>query len=157
MAWHPRLVVRFGKGRSISSPTSSSGYVLLGFMGASLTCALSMGATHEPLLLLALAVPGFFLRDAWAWFASTEEERAAFRAEVERLKSQGWGPPPNQVLIGERWGWKAVAGLLAVLALSIALVAFVSEAFLVPMMFAAAFLAAVLFDRLRARTHKSAA
>ncbi|WNG27859.1 hypothetical protein F0U62_30500 [Cystobacter fuscus] len=59
--------------------------------------------------------------------------------------------------IGERWGWRAVAGLLVCLALSIALVAFVHAAFLVVALFMAAFLAAALFDRLRTRTHKRAA
>ena len=108
-------------------------------------------------MLLALAVPGVFLRDAWAWFAATEEERASFRAEVERLKARGWSPPPDQVVSGEHWGWRAVAGLLACLALSIALVAFVHPAFLVVTLFLAAVLAAALFNRLRARTHKSTA
>ncbi|EPX55196.1 hypothetical protein D187_009403 [Cystobacter fuscus DSM 2262] len=108
-------------------------------------------------MLLALALPGVFLWDAWAWFAATEEERASFRAEVERLKARGWRPPPDQVVIRARWGWRAVVGLLACLALSIALVAFVHPAFLVVTLFMAAFLAAALFDCLRERTHKSTA
>ncbi|OJH40386.1 hypothetical protein BON30_15285 [Cystobacter ferrugineus] len=84
MAWHPRLVVRFDRGRCITSPTNSVGYGVQGILAAFVACGLVVvAASGESLVLLVLAVPGVFLRDAWAWFAATEEERASFRTEAE--------------------------------------------------------------------------
>lgn len=140
------------------SPTDSAGYGVQGGLAAFVACGLvAVAATREPLALLALFIPGVFLRDAWAWFASTEAERAAFLDEVERLKARGWGPPPNEVQLGGRWTWAAVAALVACLGLSIVLASRVHPAFLVLALFSVALLAAVLLDRLRARMRKSAA
>ncbi|QSQ21748.1 hypothetical protein JY651_42450 [Pyxidicoccus parkwayensis] len=127
-------------------------------MAAILACGAILAAVNEESLVhMALfgLWSGVFLRDTWAWFAATEEERAAFRSEVERLMSHGWSPPPDQVVIGRSWGWTLVVVLLECLVLSIALVAFVHPPFLVGTMYVAAFLVVALLDRVRVRTRKN--
>lgn len=106
--WRPRLAIRYGKGGSTpSSPTSSAGYVLLGSIGAALAAACVAAALSGKLVfLVALLIPGIALRDAWAWFAATKQEREAFRAEVARH-----GGGPDQLVVGREWGVLPRAGL----------------------------------------------
>jgi hypothetical protein len=58
--WRPLLVVRFGRGGAISSPTSTAGYVFIGSVAATLTGGIVAAAvSRTPLALFGLA----WLRD----------------------------------------------------------------------------------------------
>lgn len=151
MIRRPRLVLRYGKGGSPSSPTSSAGYALQGAIGGAIGLGLLAAAFGgQPFFLLGLAVVLILLRDAWAWFAATEEERAAFRAEVEQRGLLLGRPGPDQVSLGASWGTGTLASLSASLAACLALAFWVTPLFLVASMFVASFLAAGLLDRVRA-------
>lgn len=158
MRWRPSLVVRFGRGGSLLSPTSNTGYAFYGAMAAVMTCAVIAAAlSGEPLFLVGLAITGLFLRDTWAWFAATDAEKAAFRARIAELQLLGHAPPADQTVIGQNWGLLALGGLLAWLGFSILMVVRGQPAFLVSVMFAASFtvLAAVDLARKRLRSRGS--
>ena len=152
MAWHPRLVARTGKGGGVSAPTSSLGYGFIGVLAALMLVGLIAAAFHgKPLMLLGAVIPAIMLKDAWAWFAATPEEREAFRAELAQAT---WGgrPPPDQFVI-------AVGSPLT---LAVALVWLGGSVYLLvknprqpqyflSAMFAASFGVAVLVDLIRKR------
>jgi len=153
MSWKPRLVVRFSRGGGISSPTSSAGYALFGGMATAMSCGFVFAAiSGQPFLLFGLVATGIFVRDAWAWFAATEEERREFRAEVARLQSLGHGRPPDQQFIGGNWGAGAFVLLLAGFATSLFLVAVWHPFFILSAMITLSLLAAMAIDLVRGRT-----
>ncbi|NTX08743.1 hypothetical protein [Myxococcus sp. CA040A] len=150
MAWHPRLVVRRGRGDVISSPSSHLGHGFQGFIGVVFFSALVAVAVHgAPLVLLASFIPGLFLRDAWAWFGATSQEREAYRAELAAVARAGGGLPPDQRVIVEGstrasvWALGGFAGSLLLLKLTH------HPLFLLGAMAAAAFGGAVLLDVIR--------
>lgn len=104
MIWHPRLVVRTGANKSLSSFTSNRGHLFLAFCGAFLTALISWYALKEPRLWVSLTIPGAVFWDVWAWFAASEAEKAAFREEVARLTSQGYVTAEEQLTWGRSWG-----------------------------------------------------
>jgi hypothetical protein len=144
--WRPRLVVRSSRGGTISSPTSSQGYALTGWVASSIAVGCVAAAlSGEPLLLLGLLVAGLFLRDVWAWYAATPDERAEFRLRVAQL-----GGGPDQLRIGEGWGLWTVGVLVVAVGTCVALVR-VHPVFIVAGMIAGALLVAALLDLARAR------
>jgi hypothetical protein len=154
MAWHPRLVVRTGKGGRVSSPTSSLGYGFIGGIAAVAAVALIAAATHgKPLMIVGLVIPAVFLRDAWAWFAATPEEREAFRAVIAQAAAWGGGQPPDQLVIAVGNPLTLVVGLVW-LAASLYLLGKtypVELLYLFSAMIAACFTLAVLIDVIRQR------
>ena len=153
MAWHPRLVVRFTKGDGIFSPTSGAGYALFAAAALSVGCGFIAAALQgELLFLLALVLPGLFLRDAWARFAATPAEREAFLAEIAELRALGHAPPPNEVLLGQGWGPGVLAAVLAALAVSLVLLFVLGEPVLIPVVLAlAGFAGLEVLDLVRRR------
>jgi amino acid permease len=157
MRWRPRLVLRFGR-HGVASPTSAVGHLFAVLVAAviALGAAVSLlaSASTGRLLLAVLAAWLLLLarsiRDAWAWSAATEVERASFRAEVEGLRP--WTPPPGYapVFDANRWGRAAWALAFAALAGGISLARW-HEELLVPAMFAAAFVVAGGLDLRRGR------
>lgn len=144
MAWRPRLVVRRGRGGSVSSPTTTAGYALLGVVASALAIECVIGAVRDsPWALLGLLISSIFLHDTWAWFAATDAERAAFKVEVARL-----GGGPDQTTYGTTWGLGVLSALLLWLAASV-LLAYRDPSWLVSAMFALAVLVAVTLDRIR--------
>jgi hypothetical protein len=147
MRARPRLVMRFRR-QDVVSPTSTLGYVLAvlhsGVIAAGASAALIAfrpPGRWTPLLLVAawlllLARSG---RDAWAWLAAPEPERAAFGAEVEALRR--WTPPPGYAPIfdADTWARAAWALLLSAAGAAVALARW-NDAVVVPAAFAAAFL-----------------
>ena len=161
MRWHPRLVLRLGR-RGVASPTSGLGHVL----GVLVAAVIALGATASAvassapgrwmtavlaawLLLLARA-----LKDAWAWLAATEAERASFRAQVAELRT--WTPPPGYapILDADRWGRATAALVLAAVAGWLAAARWHADG-LVPATFAAAFLVAGGLDLRRGRPFRA--
>ncbi len=150
--WRPSLVVRFGRGGSVFSPTSNTAHAFYGAVAAAMTCGVIAAAlSGAPFMLLGLVVTGVFLRDAWAWFAATEAEKAAFRARIAELQGLGHAPPADQTVIGQRWGLLVFGGLLAWLGVSILMVDLGHPEFLVSAMFAASFTVLAALDLLRKR------
>ncbi len=148
MAWHPRLVLRLRR-NGVASPTSGLGH-LVGVLVAAviaLGAAASVVVAASPRRIMAAVLAAWLLllaralKDAWAWAAATDAERAAFRAEVEALRP--WTPPTGYAPIfdADRWGRAAWALLLAAVAGWLSAARWHSE-LLVPAMFAAAFLLA---------------
>jgi hypothetical protein len=93
-----------------------------------------------PLLLMGLLITGVFLRDAWAWFVASPEERDTFRQEVGRL-----GGGPDQLRIGDAWGLLAIAGLAIAGVLCAALIPR-HHGLIVPAMMIGSVLVAALLD-----------
>jgi len=156
MRWHPRLVMRFGR-NGVASPTSAVGHLFAvlfaGVIAAGATAAL-LGLRPPGRWIPVLLVPAWLvllarsLRDAWAWLAAPEAERAAFRAEVESLRR--WTSPHGYAPIFDahtlrRATW---ALLLAALGATVAL-ARRHDSLLVPATFAGAFLLGGGLDLLR--------
>jgi len=146
MRWRPRLVLRFGR-HGVASPTSGVGHLFSVLVAA----VIALGATTA---LLASAARGWWMpvvlaawllllartvRDAWAWFAATDAERAAYRAEVALHRP--WTPPPGYAPIFDaNRCWRATGALaVAAVAGAVGHVRWHSE-LLVPAMFAAALL-----------------
>jgi hypothetical protein len=116
--WRPRLRIRPGKACGISSFASTSGYLLQGAIALVAAVAL-VRAAHDksPLVLIALPIPAVFVRDAWAWFAASNEERESFRRAMRGVADQGVGPTPDRVIRVQmgtfRWSvWLALVGTL---------------------------------------------
>ena len=157
MPWRPRLLMRLRRG-GVASPTSALGHLL----GVLVAAVIALGATAaaaaavSPRRLMAAVLAAWLLllaraiRDAWAWAAASDAERASFRAEVEALRP--WTPPRGYAPIfdADRWGRAAWALLLAAVAGWLAAARWHSEQ-LVPAMFAAAFLVAGGLDLRRGR------
>lgn len=152
MAWHPRLMVRRGRGGVITSPSSHLGHALQACLAAVLFAGIAVAAfDREPLLLLACLLPGLFLRDAWAWFGATPLEREAYRAELERVARSGDGLPPDQrvIAVGSP---RASALALVVFSGALLLLALTHQPlFLFAALVAASFGGAVLLDLVRQR------
>jgi hypothetical protein len=143
--WRPRLVVRYGKGgHTPSSPTTTAGYVLIGGIAGVLSLASVFAAFNgKPLMLLGLLITAFFLRDVWAWFAASKEERDTFRRQVI-----GAGGGPDQRVVGGRWRWWHLLALGVATMAALAMMRLTLAAFPVAMMVLAVFVAASV-DRVR--------
>ncbi|HET8538976.1 MAG TPA: hypothetical protein VFL83_03790 [Anaeromyxobacter sp.] len=157
MRWGPRLVIRFCE-HGVASPTSAVGHlfaiVFVGVMVVGATASLLASRSDVrwvPLVLVLawLLLFGQVVRDAWAWLAAPEAERAVLRAEVESLRP--WTPPRGYVPIFDAHRWRRAVGALLAAALG-ASFAFArwNEGLLVPAMFAIAFFAAGGRDLARA-------
>jgi hypothetical protein len=148
MVWRPQLVARRGKG-GISSPTSSGGYVLWGTIGGVFACgSIAAAFAGKPLLLIVLPISALLLRDAWAWFAASSEERRAFRRTID----QGGGPDQVQM----------AADPAALVAIALWLVGSIGAVVLWPrspalisLLFAAAFTVVAILDLVRAAIRRS--
>jgi hypothetical protein len=123
MRWRPRLVLRFGR-HGVASPTSGVGHLFSVLFEA----VIALGATAA---LLASAASGWWMpivlaawllllartvRDAWAWFAATDAERAAYRAEV--AVHRPWTPPPGYAPIFDAHRCRRATGALVVAAVA---------------------------------------
>lgn len=138
--WHPRLVVRRGKGGGVSSPTSTAGYVLIGGIATALSAGFIAAAfSGKPLMLVGLLITGVFLRDTWAWFAATPAEREEFRRQVVER-----GGGPDQTRIGQNWSPWVLVALAVVSATCFALVRRHVMFFPVGMMVGAVVIAGIL-------------
>ncbi len=138
--WRPKLVIRRGKRGRVSSPTTTTGYVLFaGFGGLLSVAALLAALSGTPQLLLGLLLTPFFLRDAWAWFAASTEERDAFRKDVIAL-----GGGPDRFPVRVRWrGWHLL-GLALAAALGLAVLPITASLFPAVMVILAVLLVAAL-------------
>jgi hypothetical protein len=156
--WRPKLVVRYGKGGRISSPTSTGGYVASVLLAFAFVAAFGLaglsrkgpfgGADALWFGFLAFIV-GRTLLDAWAWFASTHAEREEFRQYVANVRfGQDLRRPPGGGRTRSNWSNPFVLGLAAVVVACFALIQ-VNAAFIFAAMFALAFLVVVLLDRAR--------
>lgn len=148
MRWRPGLVLRFGS-HGVASPTSAVGHLFAVLVAAviALGSAVSLLASASPGRWLPIVLAAWLLllartvRDAWAWLAASDAERAAFRLEVETLRP--WTPPPGYAPIfdANRWGRATWALVFAVLAGVVGAVRW-HEELLVPAMFAISFVVA---------------
>jgi hypothetical protein len=145
MMWRPRLVVRFTKGGGVLSPTSTAGYVLLGVAALALTLVCARAAVRGVWVTLAgLVITGALLREVWAWFAATPQEREGFRQEVALR-----GRAPLQARLGEDWAPWVPLALAAALGASIALT-LVHPIFILAAQVTAVLLILATLDRVRA-------
>jgi len=98
-------------------------------------------------------IPAVILKDVWAWFAATPEEREAFRAEIAHAAAWGGGLPPDQLVIAVGSPLKLLVGLVW-LGASLYLLRRtypVAPLFLFSAMISACFTLAVLIDVIRQR------
>jgi hypothetical protein len=110
MAWHPRLVVRFSKSGRVSLPQSGSDYVIQLCLAALFAGGFVVVAHGRPSsIAIAVGVLLWSLREVWAWFAASEEERAAFREEIRRLDLSGEKPSAYRARMGVKGNWEDVA------------------------------------------------
>jgi hypothetical protein len=157
MRWGPRLVLRFGS-HGVASPTSGVGHLLDLLVAAVIAAgaAASLFGAPSPGRLLRIVLAAWLLllartlRDAWAWRAATDAERASFRAEVEALRP--WTPPPGYAPIFDANRCRRATGalLVAAVAVSIAQVRW-HEELVVPALFAAALVVTAGLDLGRGR------
>ncbi len=154
--WRPKLVVRYGKGGRIASPTSTGGYIASTVLVLAIALAFGLAPRRRPFGgadLLGVGILAFVvgrtLLDAWAWFASTHDEREAFRHDVANVRvDQDLRRPPGGEGTRSNWSNRFVLGLAVVVVACFALIR-VNAAFIVAAMFALAFFVVVLMDRAR--------
>ena len=156
--WRPRLVARPDRNGRLRAPNSTAEVVWKVIIGCAAAVAFLVilrrgaGGTGAVLAFVAVValVVGPALRDAWAWFGATDDEREAFQKYVAGVRLERDLRPgrPSTHRIGPRWSNRFVAGLAAVTAAGFALTRYRPELF-VAAMCSLAFLVFVVLERIR--------
>lgn len=161
MRFRPRLVLRLG-GDGVASPTSAVGHLVAVLVAGVITVGAAASAfasaspgVASPLVLFAwLLLLARTARDAFAWLAATEAERASFRAEVQSLRP--WTPPPGYAPIFDANRWARATSALALAAAGGGVAAARwHEGLVVPALFGAAFVAAGGLEWRRGRASRA--
>jgi hypothetical protein len=163
--WRPRLVARPDRNGRLRVPSSTAEVVWKVAIACAAAVAflviLRRGAVSASALLLFAAVValvvGPALRDAWAWFGATDDEREAFRKYIAGVALERDQRPasPSTRRVGSRWSNGFIALLAAVTAAGFALTRYRPKLFIAAICSLVFLLVAVLFRVLETRRARS--
>lgn len=76
-------MVRHGRGGGVNSPTSTRGVIVSSGWLLAMVGWWTWLSWRSPMIVFSLGLIAWGVREAWAWFAASEEERARFVALVK--------------------------------------------------------------------------